>query len=965
VNDGGNTPANNANGNREPSHSQYFLQSNNSLANHANLSNPAPIVPTTPTLLPPPPPPTPTYVSAHPPSALTPSSKQNTTAVATPSSTSGSTPRVSFGTHDQIFQWDEQLDLLKHVDEEFFNVAHFLLDVVGVWDEANGNGNGGGVAKEGENYYFVDEEEFQWSDDANNSGHGVGAGIGGLGKKGSKLLTWLTIFNCGQPVSGGSLSGDDYNYNKSSFGMDDGDWSMNSDEKNNRAKKYRLTEKLVKDFEAAVDFRMENISSKVRTGEEESDLVKRTREIARKVKAYGLPKREKKGEDESNRGIVSVGGSYDKSEPSQQPERKRQHDTSYIPRLADFDNDDDEEEEEEEKEKGENDKPNSIKRKSQPLKTKHPSSPIGPYANSPPNSDTKAKVSSPRKSTNNCLFQPFFRSKSSTPSAEECQKRLHQIKHEIENVQKMNGTTKNKAVQAACQKRITKLKDEMRFCQIVKEWHKIRSMMMSSAVEVVKVACKERLKQLVSELETLDLDDEVEEHTVVETEEEEPQSEKAENESEEHEKKDEQEEKENGQWYQRVLQYVQPIDVGGNHRGWDSSMCPIRYNEVSRPFGCQENEGDTHEQHNEEDEEYGHKPGNDTSLDLSNDYPSEHTQFSEQDSKTIEQYALRKTDRFLSRNRMPSPNNGSFSYQQGMLTSRRDYSGSNGTSITTTRKNDVILSQHESKDKKKNKSQSHHQNHRERHNATFDRHVHQDVSSFESSRNHPQEQSQDVRQEQETTIPSYRSQQSNRIHHQNIRPPPIPSPQRGLHSDQRGILTPRRNYPGKNSNILTPSSETSKTDKRQHYNKWQQQQRDGKQHQYRPQIDNGDVAHEELSLEPLGNHPSEQYQSNMYEYQRFNSLHSEHTHSPPTLDQREMSTPRHTNSRSNRNTPAWKEPNATEQIKHGEIEHNQPQSTQQPRKDYRYRFFSGDDDGPVATAVTSNGLEEFLAYIAP
>ncbi len=341
------TPAN-VGGNDNRSQSQYFFQPNNSLghdihcanANYANHSNPAPIIPTTPTLSPPPPPPTPTptptYLPAYPTSALTPSSKHAANAVTTPSSTSAATPRVSFGTHDQIFQWDEQLDLLKHVDEEFFSVAHFLLDVVGVWDEGNrihgnengnDNENGGGVAKEGENYYFVNEDDFQWSDDANNSGiwwdgddgsrgaggHGVAGGIGGLGKKGSKLLTWLSIFNCSQPVSGGSLSGDDYNHNKSSFGLDDGDWSLNSDEKKNRAKKYKLTEKLVRDFQAAVDFRMETISSKVRLGEEESDLVKRTKEIARKVKAYGLPKREKKEEDdpESNRGIVTVGGSYD------------------------------------------------------------------------------------------------------------------------------------------------------------------------------------------------------------------------------------------------------------------------------------------------------------------------------------------------------------------------------------------------------------------------------------------------------------------------------------------------------------------------------------------------------------------------------------------------------------------------------------------------------------------------------
>ena len=57
-------------------------------------------------------------------------------------------------------------------------------------------------------------------------------------------------------------------------------------------KKYTLTKKLVQDFQLAVKFRMENIETNDALsvgGGMESTIVARTRDIARKIEAYGLP----------------------------------------------------------------------------------------------------------------------------------------------------------------------------------------------------------------------------------------------------------------------------------------------------------------------------------------------------------------------------------------------------------------------------------------------------------------------------------------------------------------------------------------------------------------------------------------------------------------------------------------------------------------------------------------------------
>jgi len=66
----------------------------------------------------------------------------------------------------------------------------------------------------------------------------------------------------------------------------------------------------------------------------------------------------------------------------------------------------------------------------------------------------------------------------------------------------------NEAVQSACKKRISKLKVERRFYQIIQEKYKLQSMMETTEVESVRVACRERLKQLIKELEALEMEDE-------------------------------------------------------------------------------------------------------------------------------------------------------------------------------------------------------------------------------------------------------------------------------------------------------------------------------------------------------------------------------------------------------------------------------------------------------------------------
>eukprot|EP01082_Thalassiosira_pseudonana_P012784 g11515.t1 g11515 contig5:1051083-1052426(+) len=284
-------------------------------------------------------------------------------------------------------------------------------------------------------------------------------------------------------------------------------------------RRYRLTEKLIRDFELAVRFRMENIALMNESGEDggvESGIVAPTREIARKIEAYGLPKLPKRAidctavvenacdEEDRDHGVISV-GSKDEHVTSPEDERRRR-DAHFFPVLPGVDDDD------------ENDQCHSNT-------NRHISNKIM-SSSSPP------------------FFATFLKSTSSTPSDENCQWRLHQIRREIEKVQHMSKSTQNKAVQSACQKRTSKLNDERRFYQIIKERHKLQSMLEKTEMDNVKFACKERINQLLIELESLNV-----------TEDEDFDMTKANATAYER-----LSQRQGNDWHQRVLKYVNPND---------------------------------------------------------------------------------------------------------------------------------------------------------------------------------------------------------------------------------------------------------------------------------------------------------------------------------------------------------------------------------------------------------------------
>ena len=97
---------------------------------------------------------------------------------------------------------------------------------------------------------------------------------------------------------------------------------------------------------------------------------------------------------------------------------------------------------------------------------------------------------------------------SATPNEEECQRRLTEIRIELRKSTTMLNNSQNPAVQDACQRRISKLKKERQFYQIIQERSRLQSMLHTSNVESVKGACKERMKQLIYELETLQMEEE-------------------------------------------------------------------------------------------------------------------------------------------------------------------------------------------------------------------------------------------------------------------------------------------------------------------------------------------------------------------------------------------------------------------------------------------------------------------------
>ena len=119
------------------------------------------------------------------------------------------------------------------------------------------------------------------------------------------------------------------------------------------------------------------------------------------------------------------------------------------------------------------------------------------------------KGSSQKSTTSSPLFGlgPVLASllgpKSATPTVEECEVRLAQIGSEIRKARIMFDDTTNGEVRLACRRRISKLAEERRFHQIVHERHRIQIMSEMTMVESVRVACQERLRQLISEVESL------------------------------------------------------------------------------------------------------------------------------------------------------------------------------------------------------------------------------------------------------------------------------------------------------------------------------------------------------------------------------------------------------------------------------------------------------------------------------
>lgn len=199
---------------------------------------------------------------------------------------------VTFNTKDEFHSWDEQLDVLKYIDEEFFNVAHYLIDVVGIDNSTDDYYCK--YSKEEEELILMRSAQQQKQKQQKKSADG-GNSSGGCG--GGGILTRL--FGCGIDISAADV-----------FKFDDIDLEQREREQqeiidsqqqqideqerlDEGKKKYQLTNKLVDDFVEAVKYRMEIIENSPSSEEEEvgdvSDVVIRTREVARKMYAYGLP----------------------------------------------------------------------------------------------------------------------------------------------------------------------------------------------------------------------------------------------------------------------------------------------------------------------------------------------------------------------------------------------------------------------------------------------------------------------------------------------------------------------------------------------------------------------------------------------------------------------------------------------------------------------------------------------------
>ena len=415
-----------------------------------------------------------------------------------------STKSVTFKTHDEFHSWDEQLDQLLHVDEEFFNVAHYLLEVVnvgsvGIFDEDDDENVG---------HYFDNGGAAAVALTPVNDG--IDCNSGGI------LARFFTFAQCGTVQ--------DVDYNE--YGRQDGPSSHHMNNNNNNSlgggekKKYKLTKKLVQDFEQALKFRMENIDSNeslIVGGGIESEVVTRTKQIADKVEAYGLP-----GMPPSQDRIPV----QQQQQPYEERYGSEHHAANRSAAYGDcYEVDCDEVEEEFMRAL----QASKMERRKQPrhfpiLPTDDDEDVKGRggmnederrFYNTFGNISTTFKESTQRQQRN-CNSQSPFKSvcklfstlvgpKTSTPSKEECQIRLQQIQREISNADRMMESSTSKEVIAACANRIKKLRDEERMYQIFKEISKIQAMMQATESGSVKNACGQRLYQLSAELNSIDL----------------------------------------------------------------------------------------------------------------------------------------------------------------------------------------------------------------------------------------------------------------------------------------------------------------------------------------------------------------------------------------------------------------------------------------------------------------------------
>ena len=198
------------------------------------------------------------------------------------------TPKsVTFRTQDQVHQFDEQLELFKYVDEEFFRVAHYLLEVVDFEDRTNNRIDH--HDHDNSSIVFGKEDPLtfsEWGTDRRRHRDG-----GGGGRHRPGLLSQL----CGCGLGVGNDDDIDYGYGMQNESINE-ELHNNEIEHNQRNKDwrgYQLSTKLVSNFVSALNFRMDNIQSKldgdVEIGEEDALVAARTREVVRKVNTYGLP----------------------------------------------------------------------------------------------------------------------------------------------------------------------------------------------------------------------------------------------------------------------------------------------------------------------------------------------------------------------------------------------------------------------------------------------------------------------------------------------------------------------------------------------------------------------------------------------------------------------------------------------------------------------------------------------------